>query len=358
MSLAMEEVTNKEFYNKLKNSLASKGKKTYKLEPARALNGTFLNTPFTTPFGNNTYKRDLLINDSLLNEHNFVKYWKSREKNRNPNILPHQIKYGGIADNDGDGNPEFVAYYDDGSKSYLLGYNQYVVGPPMNSQKKAKAEYYKMSSADRKNQSYADYLASNKNLLTGWMTPKQIQKYTDKVEKQLLTVVKKFFTEHADGFTTLKPALKTKIANIFIKIVANSMIDDGANDVHAEAIKTIKQFSESKKEFIKALIESRKVQNRATEMVKQIVAGNAFVVENYITPFAKELNVYIEKEDVKELFNALQQKSYVRSQSSDIKVDEQAYNKWLGTRYAGHNPNTTEIVDLDDDTFDSIDLDE
>lgn len=302
---------------------------------------------FAAPMGKNEHKRDLLVKDALLNEKNFINYWKSREKHRDSSILPYPIRYGKIDDLDEDGFEEKVAYYNDGTQDYVIGYNQYVLGPPNSSQKKVKANYYQLPSKVRQQQSYADYMAANTDKLTGWMDEAAIQKYKESLEKKLITKVKKFFNE-VDTYKTLTAAQKTKVANIFIQVVAEAMIDDAANRAKASVVKGMKGFIEAKNDFIVSLINNQAVKNNRTAIFNHIVSGNAAQVETKIEGLATASERRLSASDVDQLFEYATQNKYMRSLVRPREYTEKhkdGYDKWMNKLY-GVSPLTSDLGEL------------
>lgn len=321
---------------------------------AKTLNTVTLTNPsyeaFQIPFGENAQKRDLLVQDVLLNEKNFINYWKSREKHRDPKVLAHNIQYGKISDLDNDGFDEFVAYYNDGNKDNVLGYNQYVVGPPVSSQKKVKANYYQQSSKDRQKQSYADYMAAHPEMLTGWMSDEAIQKYKDSLEKKLITKVKNFF-KGIPAYDSATPAQKTKVANIFIQIVAEAMIDNDANRAQASVVKGLKGFIEAKKDFIEnKILKDTKVKSDKTTIFNLIVSGNGAQVEAYIETLADTNGRILSASDVLELFNYATQTKYMRSlataQEYNAEANKAGYDAWMNSAYGAVNPLSSNLGTL------------
>ena len=306
---------------------------------------------FMAPFGKNDQKRDILVSDPLMNEKNFISYWKSREKHRDPKQLAYPIKMGKFADVDGDGNEEFVAYYNDGTKDNILGYNQYAVTAPFASQKKAKSNYYRQSAKDRAKQSYADYLEANADsMLPGWTDAEAIKKYKEGIEKKLITKVKKFFSTHGGSvYPTLTAKQKTALANTFIAIVAEALIDNDANRAQAAEVKKLKGFIETKKSIVEALIDEAETQKRGPKILSLILSGNASVVEEYIENYTKAAGTILSATDVKSLYTAASQTRFVHGLGRgdyDASTHEAGYNKWVSDRYGSINP-LTEAVSLE-----------
>lgn len=320
-----------------------------------ALSNVSLKNPdlghFIAPFGKNDQKRDILVSDPLMNEKNFISYWKSREKHRDPKQLAYPIKMGKFADVDGDGNEEFVAYYHDGTKENILGYNQYAVTAPFSSQKKAKSNYYRQSAKVRANQSYADYLEENADsMLKGWTDAEAIKKYKEGIEKKLITKVKKFFSTYGgEEYTSLSAKQKTTLANTFIAIVAEAMIDNGANRAQAAEVKKLKGFIETKKNIVETLITDAETQKRGPKILSLILSGNAKVVEDYIEDYTEAAGSILSPTDVTSLYTAASQARYVHSLARgdyDASTHETGYNKWISDRYGSINP-LTEAVSLE-----------
>lgn len=293
---------------------------------------------FTETIRTNPNKRDLLVKDVLLNEKNFINYWKSREAHRDSKILPYSIQYGTIDDEDGDKFPEKVAYYtDNANKNHIIGYNQYVLGPPNSSQKNVKANYYKLPSKARQQQSYADYMAANTDKLTGWMSAEAIQKYKESLEKKLITKVKRFFNE-VPAYKTLTAAQKTKVANIFIEIVAEAMIDDDANRAKASVVKGMKGFIEAKKELIESLLKNDIVKINRPSIFNNIVAGYAARVEAFIAGLVETDKKTLNSDDINELFKYVTQNKFVRSLGSQPyseEIHKAGYEAYLKNLYGG-----------------------
>lgn len=304
---------------------------------------------FKIPFDKNPKKRDILVSDPLMNEKNFISYWKSREKHRDPDHLAFPIKMGKIADVDGDGKEEFVAYFNDGTNENVLGYNQYALTAPFASQKKAKSNYYRQSAKDRAKQSYADFLEANADsMLKGWTDDKAIEKYKEGIEKKLITKVKKFFSTHGGSvYSTLTAKQKTALANTFIAIVAEAMIDNDANRAQAAEVKKLKGFIETKKNIVETLFTDSEIQKRGPKILSLILSGNAAVVEDYIDDYTEAAGSILSASDVTKLYTAASQARYVHGlgrEDYNATAHGTGYNKWVSDRYGSINPLTAAVT--------------
>lgn len=295
---------------------------------------------FKDPFGANGERRELQIKDTLLNEKNFINYWKSREKHRDPTILAHQIKYGKIDDVDNDGFNEYVAYYNDGSKDNIIGYNQYVLGPPISTQKKTKAAYYQKSASDRQKESYSDYLSDHVNDLDGWVSAEAIKKYKEAQEKKLVTKVKKFFTQNAGFYATLNAKEKTAAANLFIKIAAEAMIANNANPVQASVVKSLPGFVEEKKKFIEeTLLKDADVKNQSSSIIQAMVLGHIQSIEAYLEKLATDAKVILTAANITDLYKYAMQTKYMRglAKTEYSSANDAAFTTWHKNKYGGHD---------------------
>ena len=339
----MEEVVN--FVDKIKSNSQPKGQGSL---PKVNL-GEYRTKRLVDPFFENAQKRDLIVNDSLLNEKNFISYWKAREKHRNPADLAYQIQLGSIDDVDHDGFDEHVAYYNDGTNNFLMGYNQYALSAPLSSQKKAKATYYRKSASERQNESYADFLASNPEAYLGGFTDEEtIKKYKESLDKKLITKVKNFFKVNNGGiYNALKPKDKTAIANAFIQITAEAMIDDNANRAKAAVVKGLKGFVEAKKALVEKLINDDGVKAAGGKIIEQIISGNAASVEAYIQKLAGDLESTLTAVDIDDLYTFAMQNRYAHSLVAKVptfnpQTHESGYNAWMAEKYpGGHTPANT-----------------
>ena len=136
------------------------------------------------------------------------------------------------------------------------------------------------------------------------------------------------------------------LANAFIKIAAEAMIDNDANRAQVATVKGLKGFVDQKKSFIETIIVDEAMVARVPHIIQQIFSGNASTVEDLLEDTAESLGYYLSAANVTELFNFATQRQYGRTLSKDFEYNEAThgtgYNRWLEGRYgANSNPLTT-----------------
>lgn len=266
-------------------------------------------------------KADIGVSDALLNRNNFASYWKKRGKKEGTPYLLAEY------DIDGDNVADLIAYRKVGADNIIHGFNKYYHSGEKTSQDAWKRNYYKQSADERQKQSYADYFMENIDSNPDWLNADKKKKLKDSNEKKLITKVKSFFKD-CGSYAGLTKAHQTKFANIFINILADSMIDNDANTLHAQVVKQQPGFIEAKRSiFEHILFNNAEIKGNKDAIVINIIKGNAADIEDKLTSYIPD-EYFISKDDAKAIFDTVTLKKASRKPRT-LKSDDIAYTDYM-----------------------------
>ena len=207
------------------------------------------------PISIGAQKREIGINNNLLNDSNFARFWSQRG-------IPEKdiAKY---KDVDGDGVEDLVAY----QNGNVVGFNQYYVTEPNTSQQAYRKQYYSQDKAARKAQSYTRYRNTLEDV-DGFMSLVELKKR--KQESDIAKILDAFKVELAE-FETVNE--REMLAQTFAKMVKLSIFEDGIPIEDIKVIQSASKFKKLYKAALEKLLDNITLKTRNTSDIIDLLVG-------------------------------------------------------------------------------------
>lgn len=194
---------------------------------------------------------ELRSSDTLLNKRAFQDYWKSRQKHKKATVNNYEIGY--INDVDGDGQPEWLAYETDvNNKKRLVGYNQYYLTPPKDSEKYYKTQFYQKGPRERAAiGGYPSYFRDEAAYQDGFLELDDFnEKKSDAQAKPLFRLFKYLQQNNAGSFNDRDIEEQHRMAAFLLDCIKESFFDVDVNPKHKAFLKSKGGLTKYYKEFI------------------------------------------------------------------------------------------------------------
>lgn len=194
---------------------------------------------------------ELRSSDTLLNKRAFQDYWKSRQKHKKANINQYNIGY--IDDVDGDGQPEWLAYETDvNNNKRLVGYNQYYLTPPKDSEKYYKTQFYQKGPRERAAiGGYPSYFRDHATYQDGFLEIDDFgKKKSDAQAKPLFRLFKYLQIINAGSFNDRDIEEQHRMAAFLLDCMKEGFFDTDVNPKHKAFLKSKGGLAKYYKEFI------------------------------------------------------------------------------------------------------------
>lgn len=184
-----------------------------------------------TPVGQSNY--DIKINDNLLNEDNFIKYWSKKKINN----------FAKGEDIDKDGIPDLVAI-DDMNK--VRGFNNKVTYPKSESLFAYKQNYYKQSKKEREKNPFSIYLESQANI----PNYKELDKYKSSRNTSIWKKIYNWLLLDADKIAGYKLSQVEAYSKKVASLIPYIFFDENVSEDHIKVIMKDPEFKQMVKDEI------------------------------------------------------------------------------------------------------------
>lgn len=268
-------------------------------------------------------KREVDISDGLLNEKQFINFWKQRNKKLPADEKPYLYAK---KDLDGDSVADFLAYRvnpSDTTKIDLYGYNNIFTTEPKENKFPWKRDYYAESAEYRQQRSFADYFENNyTSSHQDYIDEKNRKKIAEKIEKALITKVKEFFKDSFYYKKLRSASKKTEVANHFIDIISQSMYDKASDPVQVQFLKKQPKFAKAKYELAEKLMKQKEIIDAKDNIINAIVHGQTKGVREMCRYYAGKNGLTLSVGDVDQIFTVLSQRKFMRSGKATLSDDD------------------------------------